>query len=207
MSTNKVPRALPYQPNPLRGWAWILAYWSICVAVGIRQGYFKELRMQYKAHSIATPWYLAITAAVLTIQAQICFSARCTNHGREQNLFAIAMFGFVNGVLETIAFVSVYDRSSHLAASSKSDPIQVMIIGFSSLLIFLGLIHALFWMPLVFPRHVREDAPPFHTHALPVLMVLTLAMMGPYIYFGDLLLPCFLHVYVDLSAAYAMRMR
>ncbi|KAL3926893.1 MAG: hypothetical protein SGBAC_013295 [Bacillariaceae sp.] len=189
----------------------------ICLSLGYQFGYIDQLKQQVLLQisdlaSIPSQQLLtALGASAATVMAQKRMNSRFTGYSRETNLAAIATFGIVNGVLETFAFLAVYEMGAGLlgdesaSEESASKPIQT-VAAFTILLVYLGLIHALFWAPKVFPEHIRTDAPPFHTHALPALFVITLAMMLPFVLFSDLTIPCLLHIYVDMEAAVTIKL-
>jgi hypothetical protein len=181
--------------------------------VGVQFGYFKKLSQQIVRNwpTISrTPILVTIILATLLVQAQQRLNSRFTCHGRKTNLPAIICFGVVNGILETFQFVGVYELgyNLHPSQSGISGPSRLAkgMMGLSLLLVYLAAIHAMFWAPKVFPEHHREDAPPFHTHALPALVVITLAMIGPYILYSDLTVPCIFHIYADISATAKMKL-
>lgn len=221
----------PYQPDPLLGWLLTLLYWCICLFVGVLLGYPRKLANQWKQISIysheADPkqpendlhlWIISFIGMFVVVRAQRRIRTRYTAFGRPPCETARWVFGLVNGVLETFMFAAVYSFGSGccflLFGGYTFDfpPPPALVnylsisVGFSVLLVYLGLIHALFWAPCVFPKHVRENAPPFHKHALLPLTAITVAIIVPFINWGNLVIPSLLHVYLDLDAAKTMNL-
>jgi hypothetical protein len=219
-------REPPFQPVPLLGWIWTIFYWIICLLVGVQFNYvvkwyqhMKRLMFQgivlsdCSDASAMVRGVLTFIAIIVTVQAQRQLRMRYTSFGRPDNMKTRWVFGIVNGVLETFMFTAVYDfgRGAYLLLSDgyayfPPRPTLRLVSGSLLLTSYLGLIHALFWAPCVFPKHLKDDAPPFHKQALLPLFVITVAMMAPYVCCGDMVLPSLVHIYVDLDAVKTMHL-
>jgi len=76
--------------------------------------------------------------------------------------------------------------------------------GFITHSMYSALIHAHFWLPHAFPPHVRADAKPFTSDALPYLTMLSAVWMGMFFVCEDPLSVASLHVALNIGAAHAM---
>ncbi|KAG7346012.1 TspO/MBR family protein [Nitzschia inconspicua] len=219
-----------FQTDPLLGWILASIYWSICLFVGIQLDYLHLWLYQMRqllqhgrfSHMKGETGVMHLVVSVLgfavVFKSQQQLSTRYSSFGRPVCKAANWVFGLVNGVLETFIFVAIYKFGQgaclfHLGGHTFNYPppprfVQFisLYVGFLPLMIYLGLIHALFWAPFVFPRHLRSEAPPFHKHALLPLVSITFAMMVPVIVWDDLVIPSIIHMYADLDAAGTMNL-
>ena len=75
-------------------------------------------------------------------------------------------------------------------------------ITFSS---FAGPIHALLWMPLVFPLHFKEGADEtFYKKGLPELQLMSISWLTLYATTKDITSVCILHMVFNFFGAYSM---
>jgi hypothetical protein len=75
------------------------------------------------------------------------------------------------------------------------------IFGFFTFVVYAGLIHVLFWLPLAFPLHIQTDAKPFLIHGLPALIAMSVMWLYLYEMYDDILLVCVLHATIDTWTA------
>lgn len=118
-----------------------------------------------------------------------------------QHIRVSAVNAVSNGILETFCFLGVYDFGRHGLREKFYKPCAIL-IGRSLYYVYSALIHALFWLPLVFPQHTKSSAPPFHTHGLPLLTVTSIAWFTIYEVYDDVAFVCFLHMIIDGWAAW-----
>jgi hypothetical protein len=195
MATN-YHQPLVGQSNAILSWMYMAAYWAVAFFVGWKKGYLQQLHL----HHDVTLWH--IVALHVTIFCQMAFNTRFDRHDRIPNLFWSALFAAFNGLCETFCFLYSYDLGRH-HRFSHDRPWVGMLLGWNVYFIYNALIHAKFWLTRAFPPdHIKQDAPPFQKHGLPILLALSIAWLGIYEYFDDVLYVCFLHAIVDGWAAW-----
>ena len=176
-------------------WVLIFIYWIFGCIVGVKMGYFSSMFQ----HASFTPWHLY--AFILTVVCQLHLNTRYSAYGRARNYNGIVTYAVGNGVAETLLFLACYDWGRYASFLSEK---QRILFGFAVFYFYSALIHALFWEPIVFPKHIRQYAPPFHTHDLPVLTILSISWLLLYEVYGDILAVCMLHSVQDFLVAYGM---
>jgi hypothetical protein len=179
------------QDNNQKGWIYMFLYWGVSHLVGLREGYFERF-----CWSSITPWHGL--ALLVTIECQRRFNTRLDRFGRKPDYVATIVFTVANSIYETLAFLFVYDfgrkHLSEMYSLSRGTGIGV---GFTCYYFYSALIHVLFWLPLVFPKHTKPKAPPFHKHGLPLLTIMSIAWFGIYEVYEDIAFVCALHAIVD----------
>jgi len=196
-TTTKTMGAHHYQNNSLKGWSYMSIYWAIGFLIGQRQGYTERLTTW--PSSWWTFWHFL--AFGTTIECQRRFVTRFTNMGRPRRIGATMIFALMNGVLETMYFLCVYDIGRNLITSNRW---MGIFLGWTLYYIYNAVIHVGFWLKLVFPDHTRTDAPPFHKHGLLLLTILSIGWIGMYEFTHDVAFICCLHVIIDGWASWSM---
>merc|ERR1712130_868177 len=83
---------------------------------------------------------------------------------------------------------------------SKRSAVSVA-FGFFAYILFASAIHIGFWLPFGLPKHVKEGAPPFQKHGLPLLFLISGLWFYVYETYNDFSLFCILHCLVDAWVA------
>lgn len=165
---------LQWQSDIRKSWAYMLLYWCIGWTVGFFTDNLSKLVecIQDPVGVLGTvPTGIAI-ALIAAVQAHL--NTRYSKFGRPSNVLVALLFGLCNGTAETMLFLASYDMGRvQLCNSIKCSKVLAISIGFVIYFCYSGLIHAFFWVPLVFPRHVRVDAPSFVLDGLPALILLS----------------------------------
>ena len=207
------------QKNMTHGWIWMSSYWLCCILVGYQREYLTfdamfRIPEQVSSSSVSSSSdnnnlvFWIIIATITTILAQDVMGSRNDTFDRKRNLPAILVFGIMNGILETLLFFASYDYGRDMGGWMGLSTASSAIVGFFTFFIYSFLIHALFWLPIAFPPHGRINAPPFHIHGLPALTALGVAWIGLYELTGGtlIIIPCLLHVYVDIGCGLTMNL-
>lgn len=186
------------QNNSEKAWIYMACYWSVAHWLGLKLGYWERM-FQWK--SLVSPWHGI--AFVTTLECQRRFLARFDRYGRKSNVLATVLFGMGNGFYEIIYFLCAYDFGRHYLKQrlGLSDELAIF-AGYTMYSFYNAFIHAFFWLPMVFPKHTKPDAPPFHTHALPLLNIVSVVWLGIYETQDNIAFICFLHAIYDGWAAW-----
>lgn len=175
----------------------MLLYWAVGATIGIKFRYSRRL----SEYQTFTPLHAAVFAITLACQTQL--NTRNDTFGRTRNVLACLVFAVANGVFETVLFLAAYDLGRHSIAGTLRLPRSLAIfLGFLLWFIYSGFIHAFFWMPNALPNHIAEKAPPFVSHGLPLLTIISLAWILLYETTGDAVAICLCHGIVDLMFAW-----
>jgi hypothetical protein len=217
-----------YQTNPQMGWIYMILYWCVAIIVSTmqtktmpkngmdqheKQQPFLWLLNSQINNGSNNIWLLAkeltvwhYTAFLVTLVSKAWMHPRYHNDNRVCNSYYIPaiVFAIGNGICETFLFFAFYDFGRYfisdyfnLLSSSGKNYIPIA-IGTICFFVYCALVHALFWLILVFPFHVRHTAPPFLTYGLPALTCMSLSWVCIYEYTNDFAFICFLHFLVDL---------
>ena len=192
--------------NDKISWLLMLLYWSCGLVIGIRNGYIFEVFsniMTYSSRSWFQRRHGYALAMTILLQSHMSRTRFCSR-GRRRNTSAMIVFAVANGVAETMIFLAVYDFGKQQQQSNRSTLQLQRMGGFASFFIYSWLVHALFWMPLVFPSHIRQDAPSFLKTGLPVLVVISAIWLYLYEVYHEIAFVCALHCTVDFMAAYSI---
>eukprot|EP00521_Asterionellopsis_glacialis_P002866 CAMPEP_0195263558 /NCGR_PEP_ID=MMETSP0706-20130129/10374_1 /TAXON_ID=33640 /ORGANISM="Asterionellopsis glacialis, Strain CCMP134" /LENGTH=132 /DNA_ID=CAMNT_0040317757 /DNA_START=250 /DNA_END=648 /DNA_ORIENTATION=+ len=91
----------------------------------------------------------------------------------------------MNGTLETFLFLATFDVGYDCVAFFMSPATDVTVVpywtkmiaklvGFTTFSIYSAIIHDKFWLPLVFPQHLKPNATSFHKSGLPAIIVMSI---------------------------------
>ena len=201
MNMNKIMRPR-WQVDLQKAWVYMLLYWICGWILGLQSGYL-SMALSWRSTSF-TKWHSRVL--LLTIVGQLYLNVtRFSSFGRRRDYAGIANFAIGNGTAETMFFLGSYDLGRQvLARKMELSRLQDIALGLTVYAIYAALIHVFFWLPFVFPRHLRPDAKPFHTHALPVFFVFSMTWLYIYEYYGDVLSVCLFHGIVDAMVGYAI---
>ena len=201
MTMNKTlkPR---WQVDSRKAWVYMLLYWVCGWILGLRRGYL-SMALTWRP----TPFTKSHSRVLLlTIAAQLYLNVtRFSSFGRRRDYAGIAIFAIGNGTAETMFFLASYDLGRQVLARKMGlSRLQDIALGFAIYSIYATLIHLFFWLPFVFPRHLRPDVKPFCTFALPAYVVFSVAWLYIYESYGDVLVVCLFHGIVNAMAGYAI---
>jgi hypothetical protein len=191
------------QWQPKKAWAYMLLYWTIGWTIGFYAGYLSELidYLQDPVGVLAT--FPAVIACALTAVIQVHLNTRYSKFDRQSNILVALIFSVCNGTAETMLFLASYDVGrAQIGNALNCSKVVAVSIGFVTFSIYSGLIHAFFWDKMVFPMHLRVDAPSFAKDGLPSLLLLSTIWFTLYeTQSGGIALICFLHALVDFWMA------
>jgi len=190
-----------WQVDSQKAWFYMLVYWFCGWILGLRGGYLSVASWRQTS---LTPWHSRVLLLTTVVQLYVN-ATRFSCFGRRRDYAGIIFFAICNGTAETMFFLGSYDLGRQVLARKMGlSKAQDIALGFSIYCVYAALIHAFFWLPLVFPRHVRPDAKPFYTHGLPPVVVLSIMWLYIYEWYEDVLAVCLFHGIVDAMAAYAI---
>jgi hypothetical protein len=197
-------QATLYQSSNRKGWLYMTIYWIMGWLVGVRSG---DLGKLYFGSS-PLPTLRTIASLLVTLVLQMHLNVRYTPMNRNANLGSSVLFGLANGTSETMLFFgsyifgksflfSMWCPTSNLYSTTICTQKTADIFGFFTFVVYAGLIHVLFWLPLAFPLHIQTDAKPFLIHGLPALIAMSVMWLYLYEMYDDILLVCVLHATID----------
>lgn len=191
------------QSNNNHGWLWMSLYWSIGMIVGTSFGYLPTWKI-----TISNPYTLEhMLATIGTLGIMPRFFSSTTNFGRKRSIISSLMMAVMNGICETMLYMAIYDLgavwlNSILGGSPQS--IISPLLGFLLFSLYSGPIHVLFWFQKAFPKHVKEDAPPFHIQGLPEILLMSISWTILYATRRDIGFVCVLHGIFNFCGTYTM---
>ena len=201
-------------------------YWYIGILIGYRCGYISNRSAWHiPIHGNMLLWYAI--ALIVTVNSHKVMSSRGSSFGRPSNVPVSLVFGVMNGIVETMIFIAVYDQGCNLgkwllsnndegnhydrgvetsntiaATAATANYTSSKAVGYFIFCLYSAMAHVLFWLPRALPPHLRTDAPPFHKHGLPPLLLMSATWLLVYeVSNGTLIVPCVLHMYVDYRLA------
>ena len=133
----------------------VLLYWSLGLLLG--RFYLDPERIDYTSFEYHGPghgvWIALGTASVMI--GNLAYVKVCHHDNRPKaTLPMIAIFSLGNGICETFWFLASFDWGADLTRKFIGDSDSwIFAGGFTVLLIFCGVIHALFWLR-VLPSHM-----------------------------------------------------
>ena len=172
--TMTVKSPLKWQKDSRKSWAYMLLYWCMGWTVGFFTDNLSTLVIciQDPVGVLATPPTAIAIVLIAAIQAHL--NTRYSKFGRQSNILVALLFGVCNGTAETMLFLASYDMGRvQICNSLKCSNFVAISIGFLIYFCYSGIIHAFFWLPMAFPRHVRVRAPSFVINGLPALILLS----------------------------------
>ena len=197
------------QTNMNRSWYYMLSYWIFGLFIGYQNDYVTLHAMfylpSYNVNVVVNVVFWFIISAIITVKAHdiIESNGHSSHHGDHEttpsrpprNICCTLIFGLMNGVIETYIFLGIYDYGKYLSYGS-------MLVGFIFFFCYSGMIHVLFWVPLVLPPSQPKKSSQksnFLTHVLPSLTAMSITWIGLYELTNGscIILPCLLHIYVD----------
>ena len=158
------------EPRARVGWARMAVYWAGSATLFWRRYYggAQVVKMVLLGAGGRPGFALAAAGVTSSLLTHLKYASRTMTRGRACSLPASLLFGVGNGVNETLAFLASFDVGRRLAERLNAPAIVSFSAGFITHSMYSALIHARFWLPHALPPHVRADAKPFTSDALPV---------------------------------------
>ncbi|NTV01368.1 MAG: hypothetical protein HGB04_01095 [Chlorobiaceae bacterium] len=179
----------------------IYAYWALAIMIGLvffRNDIFsfnREFDGRRKALILLSIVILAVNAFV--------YSNSTTDSGRSLEPLSVLIFSIGNGIAETFMFYAVYRLGEELVAKFTPNRWAGFAVGFLFFMIYSGIIHGLFWLPIL-PEHVVQTSP-FKPFFMPVQLMIATSWALSFFWYRDLRTVIFLHAIVDLTMAWNVK--
>lgn len=189
---------------------YILFYWLISLLIGIPI-LGDWLRSWNVPATLANPWFVLFLLVSFAL-SQVLYVLVARHDGRPFLWGPTIIFSIGNGVIETFAFATVYRLGEWIGNGLVGQLWPTLVgplgfaVGFTSFVIYGGVIHGFFWLPYL-PPHL-DDSPrsmrirklrPFAEMALVLGWSLCL-----YLY-QDIWTVIFIHILVDLGLMLRVR--
>ncbi len=178
-------------PAPLM----IYAYWTLAILIGLI--FFRKDILSFNPEFDARrKTLLALSIVILCVNAFV-YSNSTTDSGRTIDPLSVLIFSVGNGIAETFMFYAMFRLGQMLAGKITPNQWAQFITGFVFFMIYSGIIHAKFWLPIL-PDHVVQTSP-FKPFFMPVQLLIATSWALNFFWYRDLRTVIFLHALVDLT--------
>jgi hypothetical protein len=173
----------------------IYAYWAFAFLVGFL--FFKKDILSFnREFDTRRVVLLGASLLVVAINAWV-YSHSTTDGGRPLHPLTVLVFSVGNGIAETFMFYAVFRLGGSLAEKVTQKPWLIFIAGFFCFMAYSGLIHGLFWLPIL-PEHVVQTSP-YKPFFMPVQLLIASSWALSFFWYRDIRSVIFLHALVDLT--------
>ncbi|MEI8033377.1 MAG: hypothetical protein WCH05_08535 [Chlorobiaceae bacterium] len=175
----------------------IYAYWAVALLIGIIF-FRKDIAEFNPVFDARRKLLLGLSLVIVALNAWV-YSHSTYDGGRPLNWPTVLVFSLGNGVAETFMFYAVFRIGTTLAGKVTENQIALFIAGILCFMIYSGLIHGLFWLP-VLPDHVVQTSP-YKPFFMPVQLLIATSWALNFFWYRDIRTVIFLHALVDLTMA------
>ena len=179
----------------------IYAYWAIAFLIGL--AFFrKDLFSFNREFDGRRKTLLTLSVVILAVNAFV-YSNSTTDSGRLIDPLSILIFSIGNGIAETFMFYAMFRMGQELTGRFTPNQWAQFAIGFMFFMIYSGIIHAKFWLPIL-PDHVVQTSP-FKPFFMPVQLMIATSWALSFFWYRDLRTVIFLHAIVDMTMAWNVK--
>ncbi len=189
---------------------YILFYWLISLLIGIPL-LGDWLRSWNVPLTLANPWFVVFLLVSFAF-SQVLYVMVARHDGRPFLMGPTIIFSIGNGVIETLAFATVYRLGDWIGNGLAALFWPAMVgplgfaVGFTAFVIYGGVIHGLFWLPYL-PPHLDDSPRSMRIRKLRPLAEMALVLgwsLCLYLY-QDIWTVIFIHILVDLGLMLRVR--
>ncbi|MBN1928611.1 MAG: hypothetical protein JW764_03630 [Chlorobiaceae bacterium] len=178
-------------PAPLQ----IYAYWAIAILIGVLF-FRKDITAPEPPYDKRRIGLLIFSVIILALNAYI-YTNSTTDGGRTLDGWSVLIFSVGNGIAETFMFYAVFRLGQIIVGKKNGDGWAGFAVGFLFFMIYSGIIHGLFWLPIL-PEHVVQTSP-FKPFFMPIQLMIALSWALAFFWYRDLRTVFVLHALVDLT--------
>lgn len=179
----------------------IYAYWAVAILTGLvffRKDIF-AFNPEFDARRKAL---VSMSVVILALNAYI-YSNSTTDGGRILDPLSVLIFSIGNGIAETFMFYAMFRMGEELVARITTNRWAGFAVGFLFFMIYSGIIHGLFWLPIL-PEHVVQTSP-FKPFFMPVQLLIATSWALSFFWYRDIRTVILLHAVVDLTMAWNVK--
>ncbi|NTU94049.1 MAG: hypothetical protein HGB29_06145 [Chlorobiaceae bacterium] len=178
-------------PAPLQ----IYAYWFIAFLIGVL--FFRKDIVSFNpVFDTRRKVLLALSVVILAANIYV-YSNSTTDGGRTFEPLSALIFSIGNGFAETFMFYAVFRLGQVIVGKFTPNQWAGFAVGFLFFMIYSGLIHGLFWLPIL-PEHVVQTSP-FKPFFMPVQLMIATSWALAFFWYRDIRTVFVLHALVDLT--------
>jgi hypothetical protein len=173
----------------------IYAYWTLAILIGIL--FFRKDIFSFNPEfDTRRKTLLGLSIVILAVNAFV-YSNSTTDSGRTLDPLSVLIFSVGNGIAETFMFYAMFRIGQTLAGKFTPNQWAQFAVGFLFFMIYSGIIHARFWLPIL-PDHVVQTSP-FKPFFMPVQLMIATSWALSFFWYRDLRTVIILHAFVDLT--------
>ncbi|NTU68199.1 MAG: hypothetical protein HGB02_04880 [Chlorobiaceae bacterium] len=179
----------------------IYGYWAVAILIGLvffRKDIF-SFNPEFDGRRKAL---VALSVVILAVNAFV-YSNSTTDGGRVIEPLSVLIFSIGNGIAETFMFFAMFRMGQALAGRFSPNQWAQFALGFLFFMIYSGVIHGLFWLPIL-PDHVVQTSP-FKPFFMPIQLMIAASWALSFFWYRDLRTVIFLHAIVDLTMAWNVK--
>lgn len=173
----------------------IYAYWALAILIGVLF-FRKDVMTSNDDYGPKRIGLIIFSVVILALNAYI-YTNSTTDGGRILDPMSALIFSIGNGVAETFMFYAVFRLGQILIGKVTSNAWAGFAIGFLFFMIYSGIIHGLFWLPIL-PEHVVQSSP-FKPFFMPIQLMIALSWALSFFWYRDIRTVFLLHAVVDLT--------
>jgi hypothetical protein len=173
----------------------IYAYWALAILIGIIF-FRKDVMTSNPDYGPRRIGLVVFSVIILGLNAYI-YSNSTTDGGRMLDPWSALIFSVGNGIAETFMFYAMFRLGQTIVGKNKGDGWAGFAVGFLLFMIYSGIIHGLFWLPIL-PEHVVQTSP-FKPFFMPIQLMIALSWALAFFWYRDLRTVFVLHAIVDLT--------
>lgn len=179
----------------------IYVYWAFALVIGF-VFFRKDIISFNKEYDSRRIMLLVFSILIVAVNAYV-YSHSTTNGGRPIDPLSVVIFSIGNGVAETFYFYAFFRLGETLVGKFTTNQWAKFIVGFICFMIYSGIIHARFWLPIL-PEHIVQTSPlkPFF---MPVQIMIATSWALSFFWYRDLRTVVILHALVDLTMILSVR--
>lgn len=173
----------------------IYAYWALAILIGVLF-FRKDVMTSNDDYGTKRIGLIIFSVAILGLNAFI-YSNSTTDGGRTLDPWSALIFSIGNGVAETFMFYAVFRLGQTIIGKVTNNAWAGFALGFLFFMIYSGIIHGLFWLPIL-PEHVVQTSP-FKPFFMPIQLMIALSWALSFFWYRDIRTVFLLHAVVDLT--------
>jgi chlorophyllide a hydrolase len=188
----------------------MLIYWALATLIGTPL-LWDLLTVWNLPRTLSQPGMLLLLSATFVF-SQLMYAAVARHSGRPIRFWPTLLFAVGNGIAETLAFAAVFRVGMWLGAALVGLVVPAwaaaagFAVGVAAFVLYGGLIHALFWLPLL-PPHLDDSPRSLRIRQLRPLAEIGLVLGWSLCFwlFHDIWTVVVVHVFVDLGLMLLVR--
>ncbi len=179
----------------------VYAYWAVAVLIGFV--FFRKDIFTFNPEFDTRRKVLVSMSVVILALNALIYSNSTTDGGRVLDPLSVLIFSIGNGIAETFMFYAMFRMGEELVARITPNRWAGFAVGFLFFMIYSGIIHGLFWLPIL-PEHVVQTSP-FKPFFMPIQLMIATSWALSFFWYRDIRTVILLHAVVDLTMAWNVK--